>query len=156
MAVMPVFVKAWKTRPDLLSRLSSDIRSLARSGSFRKRTTFVSCKQSLLLSAEADTVVVDDVFWEAISVLVHDSIVDVRIRVARLLGLIFDKYSTVDASVSLKAMAHAERLAQDSSHEVQAFARATLRHNIRLGTEVPSQATRSAILFSRPPPAVTS
>ncbi|KAH9952153.1 ARM repeat-containing protein [Amylocystis lapponica] len=155
-SVVPAFVKAWKGRPDLMSGLSNDLNSLAASDSFRKRTTYVSCKQALILSAEAGSVLENPGFWEGISSLVQDPIVDVRIRVARLLSLISDLYGLDNGSVMSNTLAHAQRLAQDKSHEVQAFARAVLGRNRRHASATPPEAAKSAELFSRPPPPIPS
>lgn len=89
-------MKAWRSRPDLLDGLLGDIRALARSDSYRKRSIFVVCEQALLPDCR-DIVLADEGFWSAVSALVQDRIVDVRIRVARLLTVISGTFLVVFA-----------------------------------------------------------
>lgn len=108
------------------------------------------CVQEMLASDQADVAMRDTTFWSTLSQLGRDPIVDVRIRVARLLGLISgecisvpctplsssflssfvidqfpyaDKYSR-DSDIAAKTAALALDLLQDDSHEVRAFAAA--------------------------------
>ncbi len=78
--------------PALLEALQADVREFATSPAFRKRTTWVLCIQQMLTAEQGDVEVGQEAFWETLSTLVDDPIVDVRIRVARLLGLIFGKF----------------------------------------------------------------
>ncbi|KAI0724058.1 hypothetical protein C8T65DRAFT_93958 [Cerioporus squamosus] len=91
-AVMPTFVKTWKASPSLLEALRADVRAFALSSAFRRRTTYVMCIQEMLVSDQGDVAVRNETFWEALSALVRDPIVDVRIRTARLLGLISGEF----------------------------------------------------------------
>ena len=88
---LPAFVKAWKTAPTLMDALRTDVRAFAQSTAFRKRTIWVTCIQEMLTHDQGDVAIRTDTFWETLSSLVRDPIVDVRIRVARLLGLIIGK-----------------------------------------------------------------
>ncbi|KAI1794528.1 ARM repeat-containing protein [Ganoderma leucocontextum] len=158
--VLPAFLNAWKDSPTLLEALGADIRAFAGSASFRRRTTYVMCIQEMLLSEQGHVVVRSETFWDTVGALVRDPIVDVRIRVARLLGLISDKFSRADTNVAVRTITFAQELATDSSHEVQAFAAAVLAGASMSGIE-PSRlpvATlsppvgTSTTTFSRPPP----
>lgn len=80
-------MSAWKST-QFIGELCEDLRTLAHSESYRQRTTFVTCEQALLLSDHRDVVLLDEDFWETMSTLSRDSVVDVRIRVARLLEII--------------------------------------------------------------------
>lgn len=48
----------------------------------------MTCEQAVLLTEDSDFVLFDEGFWEILAFLTRDLIVDVRIRVARLLGII--------------------------------------------------------------------
>lgn len=89
---LPAFLKAWKDCPTLLEALGADIRAFAGSASFRRRTTYVMCIQEMLVSGQGRGVVGRETFWDTLPGLVRDPIVDVRIRVARLLGSIYGQY----------------------------------------------------------------
>ena len=58
----------------------------ATSGSFRKRILYVACQQEVVVSGNSHFLVDDEEFWHAMQILAGDKIVDVRLRVARLLG----------------------------------------------------------------------
>ncbi|KAL1944608.1 hypothetical protein VTO73DRAFT_3038 [Trametes versicolor] len=153
---IPSFIREWKERPTLLEELRADIRAFAAAETFRKRTTYVVCVQEMLASDQADVAVRDTTFWSTLSQLGRDPIVDVRIRVARLLGLISDKFSR-DSDIAAKTAALALDLLRDDSHEVRAFAAA-----VAAGATAPAAAPKrptpldhigkSATTFSRPPP----
>ena len=81
-------MRAWQAVPQWVNQLRSGIRALARSDAYRERTTFVTCEQSLLDSGDRDFIILDDEYFEILSLLAQDPIVDVRIRAARLLGTI--------------------------------------------------------------------
>ena len=85
---LPAFLRAWKQSPTLVEALVADIRAFAGSDSFRRRTTYVTCMQEMLVSDHGEVAVGRETFWETLSALVQDPIVDVRIRVSRLVGLI--------------------------------------------------------------------
>ncbi|EMD38440.1 hypothetical protein CERSUDRAFT_93975 [Gelatoporia subvermispora B] len=148
---IPAFVRLWRGRPSLLEGLLDSIKTMARGDSFRKRTMFVTCSQALILSDQSDVVVQDASFWVVLSALAEDRIVDVRIRISRLLGLLYEKYAVADWSISERVHQLAQRLTGDSSHEVQAFARA-----IASGQQAypyrSTESIRNTATFSRPPP----
>ncbi len=59
------------------------------------------CIQEMLVSDQGDVAVGNGTFWDALAGLVRDPIVDVRIRMARLLGLISGEYITASARNAL-------------------------------------------------------
>ncbi|KAI0636799.1 hypothetical protein C8Q77DRAFT_1215727 [Trametes polyzona] len=160
-AAIPAFVRQWRDRPELLEELRADIRVFAVADTFRRRSTYVTCIQELLSVDQGDVVVRSETFWSTLSQLGRDPIVDVRIRVARVLGLISDKFSRDDSDIAAKAAALARELVQDESHEVRAFATAvvagaspsgpTPNRSTPLAT-IPHRIGKSATTFSRPPP----
>lgn len=113
-----------------------------------------------------------DPFVNTLQALVQDPIVDVRIRVSRLLGVLHgrsDVYMETTGShvISTERVPNmpqglvdvvrnfAAQLAQDASHDVQAFAKPLLQslsspasHKL----DVTDSGKRSAETFSRPPP----
>ncbi|GBE82030.1 hypothetical protein SCP_0404060 [Sparassis crispa] len=149
--VIPAFMKTWRPHPEVLAELCSDIGALALSESFRKRTTYIRCQQVLIVSNQGDVVITDDAFWEALSALVHDPVVDVRIHVARLLGSVSERYYD-NPLVLERISAYAQHLEHDTSHDVRAFAHSVLAHTVALPVAGPPEATKSAFMFSRPPP----
>ncbi|OBZ75305.1 hypothetical protein A0H81_04148 [Grifola frondosa] len=109
------------------------------------------CEQELLSSEQGDVVLLDNDFWTILSALAQDTIVDVRIRVARLLAILSDRHGRINEATLSQTVELARSLAQDTSHEVQAFVRTALSDGARpIG--VPSRTIKSAATFSRPPP----
>ena len=51
--------------------------------------TYVACQQEMLSAGLHGAIIVLEEFWHSLSSLVQDTIVDVRIRVARFLGVVF-------------------------------------------------------------------
>ncbi|OCH95039.1 ARM repeat-containing protein [Obba rivulosa] len=154
-SAIPAFVRSWRSRPSLLSELRTNISTLARSDSFRKRTMFVTCEQALILSDQYDIAIQDDNFWAAMSLLADDRIVDVRIRLSRLLDIIYERYANIDVSMSERIRQLAQRLAGDNSHEVQAFAHA-ITSGRRSNPNHLTESIRTMATFSRPPPPTPS
>ncbi|KAI0673048.1 hypothetical protein C8Q78DRAFT_970689 [Trametes maxima] len=158
-AAIPAYVREWKDRPALLEALREDVRAFASSDSFRRRTTYVTCMHELLVLDQGDVVVRSETFWSTLSQLCRDPIVDVRIRVARLLGLISDKFSRDDGGAAANAAGLAQSLTLDGSHEVRAFASAvvagastTASASSQALPTIPVRIGKSAATFSRPPP----
>lgn len=61
-------------------------RPYATHSSYRKRILYVACQQEVVVSGNHQLLVEYDESWDAMQALAGDSIVDVRIPVARLLG----------------------------------------------------------------------
>ncbi|PCH38124.1 hypothetical protein WOLCODRAFT_136056 [Wolfiporia cocos MD-104 SS10] len=154
--VLPAFVKAWRHTPHLMEGLQEGIRALALSDCYRERTTFVTCEQALLLSDDRDVVMLNEDFWETMSTLARDSIVDVRIRVARLLGVIADFYADTNSSMLSRLLSISDTLEQDTSHDVRAFAHSIRSRGAKAQLVGPPKALQSAVTFSRPPPPTPS
>ncbi|KAI0327173.1 ARM repeat-containing protein [Cubamyces sp. BRFM 1775] len=159
-AALPAFVREWKDRPALLEELRADIRAFALADTFRKRTTYVMCIQELFALDQGDVAARSETFWTTLSQLCRDPIVDVRIRVARLLGLISDRLGREDSAIAMKAAALARGLATDDSHEVRAFATAVVHAGAPSAgptassqpAPLPPRIGKTAATFSRPPP----
>ncbi|KAI9065105.1 ARM repeat-containing protein [Trametes sanguinea] len=164
-AALPAFVREWKDRQPLLDELRADIRAFALADQFRKRTTYVMCIQELFALDLGDIAARSEAFWSTLAQLCRDPIVDVRIRVARLLGLISDRFSRDDSEIAAKAVSLARDLAQDDSHEVRAFATAVVASASSSNASgsasgrptptvppLPPRIGKTAATFSRPPP----
>ncbi|CAL1704938.1 unnamed protein product [Somion occarium] len=151
---IPTFISEWSSRPQSLDELFRTIRPLATASSYRKRMIYVACQQEIIVSVNYHILVETPEFWETMRMLANDSIVDVRIRVARLLGLLSDKVLGPLDNVEEKLSDLAETLSRDVSHEVQAFAQPILQglHPIFVPRKDPGRVIKSSSNFSRPPP----
>lgn len=159
--------------PQWVNQLRSGIRALARSEAYRERTTFITCEQSLLDAGDRKFIVLDDEYFEILSLLTQDTVVDVRIRAARLLGTISGEYSFYllylkdtalrkglpdvygngpQSAVMSQVLNLTSPLLQDSSQDVRAFAIAVHAGGVRPQSLAPAEATHTAATFSRPPP----
>lgn len=58
---------------------------------------FVACFQSIITSEGGETVLADEQFWECFAALADDPIVDVRIGVARLVGILYGEHSGIES-----------------------------------------------------------
>ncbi|KZV65432.1 hypothetical protein PENSPDRAFT_689918 [Peniophora sp. CONT] len=143
-ALLPAVVRALGTGPAGRA-LREDVAALAASGVFRQRMTFVACFKELASSNSAESVL-DARLWDAIEPLVEDAIVDVRIGVARVAGMLSGKEP--------RAAALAACLREDADSGVRAF----VRIDVPTSTATKVQA-RTALdeypfaTFSLPPPA---
>ncbi|KAH9945960.1 armadillo-type protein [Epithele typhae] len=156
-SVLPRFVEAWKMSPLSLDALRKEIRSLATDSTSRRRTTYVMCVQELLASGHGDVVVGSAGFWDTLSALVRDPIVDVRIRASRLIGLISNNLGGTDDDVAERTAALARELAHDGSHDVRSFIEPTVHpppgpSPQMFTTVIPPSLERTGTTFSRPPP----
>lgn len=155
--VLPEIWVYWSNRTDVLCELRTNLQGLATSTVYRKRMTFVACMQALVTRRDQDLAAnsFDDDLWKSVSVLADDTVVGVRIGVARLLGFISGRLhsSSVPLSGILPNLVH--RLSQDDSHEVRSYipdpswldAHPGLAVNARTKTRV-----SNILTFSRPPP----
>ncbi|KAI8998481.1 hypothetical protein BD414DRAFT_512104 [Trametes punicea] len=161
-AAIPAFVREWQGQETLLEELRADIRAFALADQFRKRTTYIMCMQELFSLDQGEAAVRSETFWSTLARLCRDPIVDVRIRVARLLGLISDRFcSREDSDIAANTVELARGLAQDDSHEVRAFAAAVVAGASPSGPAptrpppmptLPLKVGKTAATFSRPPP----
>ncbi|VDB82721.1 unnamed protein product [Peniophora sp. CBMAI 1063] len=138
--MLPSAVRALGTGPAGRA-LREDVAALASSGVFRQRMTFVACFKEL---ASVDGTV-DARLWDAIEPLAVDAIVDVRIGVARVAGMLCD--------TEPRAAALATHLRSDSESGVRAFVPVDIPTSI-----APRPHERTALdeypfaTFSLPPP----
>ncbi|TFY57879.1 hypothetical protein EVG20_g8369, partial [Dentipellis fragilis] len=111
------------TERDLLRRqLNVDICFLSKSSVFRRRMTFVACYQALAVSDHADTLdLFAEPFWPCLAELSVDPVVDVRIGVARLIGLLSDKSFRYSERVPAGIRDILDSLRADASHEVKSY-----------------------------------
>ncbi|KAK7693654.1 hypothetical protein QCA50_003223 [Cerrena zonata] len=153
-SLIPVFISEWAPWPRWVDRVFEVFKPMATSGAYRKRILYVACQQEVFVSGNHQLLVENDEFWDAMQVLASDSIVDVRIRVARLLGLLSDNVQEPSDRVKGNLRSLAEKLSDDTSHDVQAFAKVILAdlHPIILPRKDSGSVIKSASNFSRPPP----
>jgi len=154
----------WSTFADqeaVLTGLREDIRTLAQSEIYRQRMTFVACLQALLLCAPDGKSVItsEDDLWSAVSHLADDSVVGVRIGIARLARAASERSQNSHQRVSGSLLHLVRHLSLDSSHDVRSYVLDLLHaapgHDAtsaevttsRTGLRRPKFAT-----FSRPPP----
>ncbi|KAF8310170.1 hypothetical protein DL93DRAFT_2084755 [Clavulina sp. PMI_390] len=104
-------------------KLREDVLDLARTGSFRRRATYVKCLQALVLSERwgKHELARSDI-WDMLQRLGTDSITDVRIGAARLTSLIaYQHYPTRRYPPGLLSLIRTLR--NDKSPEVSSFVR---------------------------------
>ncbi|KAF8488785.1 armadillo-type protein [Gautieria morchelliformis] len=148
-------LRAFESRPHLAETFRDDLRGLASVDFCRKRATYVACCRALVEGEQGKLEVAKDEFWEHIVPLSQDKVTDVRIGVARLLGIVCDKFYPQPSSRSPRLKETIRRLSRDPSRDVRSFVAFLL---------VPEEAsqlrhspTRSATppvvfaTFSRPP-----
>lgn len=133
-----------------LNLINEDILSLANSPIFRRRMTFVACQQALASSAGGLSISMDDARWRALERLSNDSIVGVRIGVARLAGSILENALRDTSVVPLRIFDMIDHLQQDSSAEVRSYIPSMA--DIQQGRTMFPYHSDSFLTFSRPPP----
>ncbi|KAF9227539.1 ARM repeat-containing protein [Gyrodon lividus] len=147
-----VVTRMWRendTWAAVLDTLHQDILALAYSPSFRKRMTYIACRQALV-SSDGDTYTADINNWEALQKLASDSIIGVRIGVARLAGSLFDKFARSSGRVPQTVIDLVNHLRLDSSAEVRSYVTFSMDiHQDRLASPIRYGAFQT---FSRPPP----
>jgi serine/threonine-protein phosphatase 4 regulatory subunit 1 len=154
-AALLILPNIWMTLQgkNLLNIIRSDILSLARSEMSRRRMTYIACQQALLLPGPEGgepPIQINDELCSTFVSLASDHIVGVRIRVARLIGLICGQSKPIPELI----LGVIPVLSQDSSNEVRSYVVNCL---VELGShqEMTRTSTRSASAastFSRPPP----
>ncbi|EIN07478.1 ARM repeat-containing protein [Punctularia strigosozonata HHB-11173 SS5] len=143
--MVPKFCVAFGNRPTVIRDIHEDINRLARAPSYRYRMTFVACRQALVLAPGGESTLADSHFWKLIGQLADDQITNVRIGVARLLGIICDRFFSDASKMPSHIMDILVRVAHDESKEVQSYVSV---HWDRPRNPVPSDLAT----FSRPPP----
>jgi len=146
---------ALANRPLVADGLRDDLEDLAKAEQSRRRATYVSCCAALVKGELGTLEVSRDEFWANIDSLSRDAMLDVRIGVARLIGLICEKYFPKFISRSQRLLEIIRRLTQDSSRDVRAFIARLLKSEVP-HPDVPSEPSNAYAVFSRPPPRVPS
>ncbi|KAJ7156081.1 armadillo-type protein [Mycena crocata] len=146
---------------DVLADLREDIRKFSQSDIYRQRMTFVACLQALLTDApdEKYFMTSEDALWSAVSYLADDSVVGVRIGIARLARVASERSQKSHQQVSGFLLDLVRHLALDPSHDVQSYVRDSLNVTPRPSPDATADgvkifATRRPkfATFSRPPP----
>lgn len=83
---LPALLSIWSLRPEFVQDIWTDVIAFSSSSSCRERMMFLLCHQVIFQSAENFDRFLNDAFLQALSNLTADPIVDVRIKVARLLA----------------------------------------------------------------------
>ncbi|KAG2158366.1 armadillo-type protein [Suillus bovinus] len=139
--------EVWKPT---LNLIKEDILSLANSPIFRRRMTFVACQQALVSSAGGLSILVDDARWHTLERLSNDSIVGVRIGIARLSTSILENALRDTAVVPRRIFDMIDHLQQDSSAEVRSYIPSVA--DLLQGRTIFPSHSDSFLTFSRPPP----
>ncbi|THH20366.1 hypothetical protein EW146_g957, partial [Bondarzewia mesenterica] len=161
--VVPPVFQALARYSEARDQLNADICALAWSPFFRRRMTFVACYQRLVTSSGSDVqaILSDDRYWECFTALAGDAIVDVRIGVARLVGILCGRFSRGSASMPPRLEALVGRLRGDASREVRSYVPAPSSEvvvsppapvRVLVGNEGEEWDANSFATFSRPPP----
>jgi len=159
--VVTQLIETWTANAPGAKDLLSDIKELAHSGSYRERMTYIACQQELFSADLHGAIVILEEFWSTLMALVQDSIVDVRIKVARLLGIIFDRIVGTLEHLRPQVLVLVQRLAEDVSSEVKAFCQPIMsgQYSLSADPHLPKKSTKavkSALNFSRPPPSAST
>lgn len=149
---VPAYFRVFSQRRDILESLSEDIRQLASSSTFRKRNTYISCQEALVLSDAGPTLVTDTELWRTLATLAKDNVVDVRIGVSRLVRLIVEKFFQTSRPLPKEVSDVITHLKVDQSREVRAFAPEMSQSRLSLAEARPPSSETTATIFSRPPP----
>ncbi|KAJ7046670.1 armadillo-type protein [Mycena alexandri] len=142
----------------VLADLRDNIRTLSQSELYRQRMTFVACLQALL-DGNKLFITSDDDLWSAVSYLADDSVVGVRIGIARLARLASERSQNNHPPVPGFLLDLIRHLCLDSSPDVRSYVRDSLNATPRQSLDA-SSAEATAVrprrpkfaTFSRPPP----
>lgn len=134
----------------VFDRLRRAVISLAYSSSYRKRMTYVALQQSLVSLTQENAFVMDDTNWEVLGQLADDSVVGVRIGVARLAKTVYGKHHSGAELQRITDLV--DRLRRDISAEVRSYVPSAGDIHVEIDGAVPTQ-SRVFATFSRPPPA---
>ncbi|KAH8106745.1 armadillo-type protein [Cristinia sonorae] len=149
-------VKKWPSDSPAARQLVGDIGEMASSRSYRERMTYIACQQELFSVGLYAAILILEDFWRSLRALVQDAVVDVRIKVARFLGIIFDSLSGTFDHLKAQLLEIVKLLSDDASSEVKAFCQplltALLASSNSRREKQTNKADKSALNFSRPPP----
>ncbi|KAJ6455686.1 armadillo-type protein [Mycena sanguinolenta] len=103
-----------------LAQLRENVQTLSQSGLYRQRMTFVACVQCLVVDGPDNQpfITAEDDLWSAISHLADDTVVGVRIGIARLARVASERYQNGHQQSLRNLIRH---LSLDSSHDVRAY-----------------------------------
>ncbi|KAJ7109269.1 armadillo-type protein [Mycena epipterygia] len=144
----------------VLAGLREDIRRLSQSDIYRQRMTFVACLQALLIGTPDGkfSITSEDSLWSTVSYLADDSVVGVRIGIARLARVASERSQTSHQRLSGSLLDLVRHLSLDSSHDVQSYVRDAL-NAVPARDAISAETTRTRpplrpkfATFSRPPP----
>lgn len=123
-AFLPKILGILSPRQDLVDNLNRAVSQLL-SSTFRRRMTFASCQRSIFLASidagQKPSVALSDDMLRTIHDLSQDSVVDVKISVARFIGSVCDKFARESESVPPLLAEIVQRLSQDSSLSVHIY-----------------------------------
>lgn len=143
--------------PDALRMLDEEVYLLASDSSCKKRLTFIETQSALLKQTPLQDISLETSFWTTVAELSRDSILDVRIAVARLASFIHDMAmrggSPFPPSSALSEIV--TRLSQDPSSDVRSFVSFSSIAQGGVPEHSPVDETSgvpSVTTFSRPPP----
>ncbi|KAJ7710018.1 armadillo-type protein [Mycena rosella] len=123
MLALPHLWSMFTDQEAVLANLRKDLRTLSQSAAFRQRMTFVACLQALLIGAAdgRSLITSEDGLWTAVFPLADDSVVGVRIGVARLARVASERSQNSHQRVSGALLDLVRHLSLDSSHDVQSY-----------------------------------
>ncbi|KAI0273673.1 armadillo-type protein [Gloeopeniophorella convolvens] len=148
---LPELLGALRGWPSVSERVDADVQALARSGSFRQRVTFVACYQAIL-GGQGFTSLVSASYWRCLVDLAADRVVDVRIGVARLVGLLNSQYLRDGRTRPNVLQEVTSQLLRDDSSNVRAFL-SIVDAQAPVEADAYGSPSGSLNIFSRPPPA---
>lgn len=138
-----------------LETMRRELAGLAESSSFRDRHTYTTCCVAIYSDDRGYSELGRPEMWQALSLLAHDRIVDVRIGVARAVGGLCDLHYKDPLSRPAQAQTLILQLARDESDVVRSF----VRHLTSAGSMAKRPPLRSTpslfATFHDPPPATT-
>ncbi|KAF8522216.1 ARM repeat-containing protein [Hysterangium stoloniferum] len=143
-------LQAFERRPNIVEGLLDDLSSLAHADLCRRRTTYVACCGAVIAGPNGKLKSLGDDFWTHISQLSQDHMLDVRIGVSRLVGVICDKFYPDILSRPPHILEVIQRLVEDPSRDVRDFIAFSLTTDV-LRTPQPNTPPLSFATFSRPP-----
>jgi len=149
-SALPLIWNLFDDQEAVLDSLQADLRSLAASPSGRRRMTFVACQQELILSID-HAALKDDKFWRALTELAGDPILGVRIGLARLVGIVFDKFLQDGRPIPGAIIDLAKRLSRDEAEDVRAYLPGPTTHRRSPSHVQHTPTAKNEALFSRPP-----
>ncbi|KAF9053580.1 ARM repeat-containing protein [Hymenopellis radicata] len=156
---LPCLWPVIQCQPSILDRFRRDIQSFSQSDASRKRMTYVACLQSLLLppgNGQALVSLADELSMPLRS-LARDSIIGVRIGVARLLGHLYADQSTRNEN-STRLIALVMLFSQETSREVMLYVPdlsnsliSSSHGSTSCSTRPGQESVTNSAIFSRPP-----